>query len=401
MALYVALSEHSPRILINASQTQANMLSKYFRRKKINVFETTSIAEFEALSSEDPTPVLLLCTDQSYNDWVRASNRMNIPVIALTFPNALPGLTYCSADLDPQAVMVQISQYMLQNGKTHIAFVGINTGSEVDFRKASTLYTIHPTMQISDFFINTGSIDACLDAFLAVRDRYDGIIVTNDCASLLLLQKLKKIDPDYLNGRFLVSFANTVLSRLSAPSITSVTYSDAALRHAVLTTYRMLAKYPGDFVSLTTTLGSQFFPRDTTDNRPLPTISRDLLYANYTPRNFRLPVGMRTPPRYTYDNDPDVNRIVRLDALLDSLDLIDFQIILAFLDNVKNEEVCNRLHISMKTIQYRTKQMFQALLVEKKKEFIAFVSQYIDRDALRAYLRVLEEREAADSEEGE
>lgn len=389
MALYLAPQTGDP--MGEAAELQKEMLG-YFKRKKVPIRLLRQPEQLETLAG-DPTAAVFCGDDgKTQFDWIRRCNEAGVPVIAAAFPHRVAGVSYCSIELDPERVMRRIADYCYQYGKRHVAFFGVNPYNQTDTAMASALFRILPGMRRTDFFYNTGSLTPCFEAFYAVRHRYDAVLAVNDIAAASLQQALRTRDGGYWNDRFLISFSDDRLAEFCVPSLTSVTYDRVDLMQAVMTTYRVLVRHPGQFDSFSLTLKAKIAVRESTQNRPpLPCTQNEALLL---PRTLSYPTQRTEPALYL--DDPFTQASMRLALLLRHLDSIDAEILLALLDGESNERIGERLFLTVRAVLYRITRMTKLVGLQERREIIDLVRENLDRERLTAYFQTLTDADASE-----
>lgn len=104
----------------------------------------------------------------------------------------------------------------------------------------------------------------CFDRFFEARSNFNSIICVNDYVAIYLISRMRKLDPDYLEKTYIVSFSNTLLSRLYTTPFTSLAPDMDALGCAVGDIYKLVKRSGASYRAVTIYVGYKIYQRGTT-----------------------------------------------------------------------------------------------------------------------------------------
>lgn len=381
MALYILNDQSITVQMPLKSQLEITML-RSLNRKRIKTKIIKDIDEIRIMQT-DPEAVLVIqeMTEAAKNPIIFC-NRHNIPVIVLHASNAdTPHLLFNSVYGHPYENSRAIIRYLIHGGKRRLALFGFNN-TVVDKNYAEAIYALLPSFSQQDFFQVTSDFEECFERFFAKRGNYDSVLFANDLIGIAFIDKISRLDPDYPNSRFLIGIADTLLSKLYHYPLTSLTYNQKSVKNSVSSAYRTILHNKGQIACINYLLPPEIFPRQSTQNLPLP---------NY---NIVLPhISNNLKPRfkfekyhYDYAEDPVLNRILLIENLLSSFDQEKFLLFYYIFIGKSNLEIAEALHINFRTLHYHTSQMYNSLGVSNKKEFSKILSPYISKENLYKFI---------------
>lgn len=381
MALYIL---DDPTITVQMplkSQLEISML-RSLNRKRIKTKIIKDIDDIQIMVT-DPEAVFVIQQMSELNKGtIIFCNRHDIPVIVLHASNAdTPNLLFNSVYGHPYENSRAIIRYLIHGGKHRLALFGFNNNI-VDKNYAKAIYALLPSFNQQDFFQVTSDFDECFDRFFTERNKYDSILFANDLIGIAFIDKMLRIVPDYPNGRFLIGISDTLLSKLYHYPLTSLTYNQKSVINSVSSAYRTILHNKGQIASMDYLLPPEIFPRESTQNIPLPTCNIVLPHIQSDMK----PQLKFEKYHFEYSKSPIINRILTIENLLSSFDQEKFLLFYYIFIGESNLDIADALHINPRTLHYHTSQMYKNLGVMNKKEFSKMLSQYISKENLYKFI---------------
>lgn len=359
----------------------------YLKRNRVEV-RTVNFGEDISCVFKDEKSVLFMTQDidESYIWIIRQCNERGVPVISLESPGINNGYycNYISSDINQS--ISNVIGYLNTYRKKRIAFFGAQAVF-VDALKLSALYAIHPEFQDEDNFCVTSTFEESLAEFYKKRDNYDAVICTNDIVSVYLIDKLSRIDFEYVEKTMFISFMNSALAKVYYRTITSCSYDRSHLPAEVLILYRTILKSREWCESHSVILKSQIFVRESTLGLPVSKKTVEIQKNNFK-QNF---INHSEKLVVDYKN-PEIQNLFDIEYLLRYSDKLDLEIIRLFLMRKNNEEVARRLFVSVQTVKNRSSVLFKKISVKNKKDFVDLLSRYISSDNLKNYIESKKEK---------
>lgn len=335
----------------------------------------------------DPNAMLFIAASlsQKYYEIIEYCNNNNIPVIcAHETQNHEADYIYSTIRGNTIQVIKSLLAYSAYYNKTKPAFFALYHGSSHDRKKASIVYDVCENFTENDVYSVDGGFDECLNSFYENRHKYDIIFCSNDFSAIALVENLKQRDPEYLNDVFIVGFMDTILSKLYSPSITTCSYSTDDVTKALLNVYRIYYK-SNHISSIDIMLKSHILTRQSTKKLQIDSAEIRRLCGKYKSLGRVLKFDTKNITKCV-PSSPVMDICKKIEAMLTNLKPIDFQILSELLQHNHNSEICDKLYISMQTLQYHLKKMVTSLGVKSKAEFIEIISKYISLENLEKYI---------------
>ena len=278
-----------------------------------------------------------------------------------------------SVSLDRQKDMNVMVHYLYNAKRRSIALFGINPSSPADQKRSAgylqTVGLLGLSLNEKDIYCTSGDVSACTDALLDSIDRYDAVISSNDLYAVYLLPRLYERNIEVPRDMYLASFGNTLLSRLSKPSITSATLNHTELgRQAVFTSLYM---YGNPHISnMTITIDGDFCPRQSTESIPFSISGQ---------QGYSLPECSNVS---SY-SDTNLSVIVKLEMFLSNEDPNNIAIVKWLLSDKPLPGLAEYLFLSPSAVDYRLNKLYHHFEVTNRQEFSAIFKRYMDFMQLR------------------
>lgn len=372
MALWVLVGHNDSSPFLAHFDKTDNIL-QFLRIKKV---ETRVINHNQDLSYllKDPESVLFIPSEllPEHTPALRFCNKHNIPIFAISSSDFISGYNCSSLGDNAKSSTSTIVSYLHQHNKTKMAYFGAAT-KNTDISKITEFYSQLKDFDENDVFFRFKSLDDCLEQFFQRRHEYDTIVCPNDMIAIYLIEKLKNLDPDYIEKTFIVSYMNSVLSQVYHTPITSVSYDTKYINPTIMKMYRNLVKSRNYLQTISMTLKPVLYPRMTTGNLPYIAGQSDDIAINHNSRNFPLPQKMSTD-----FYEPTILELLAIESLLCSSSETELKLMLLFLQGKNQEEAAQSLFIAIQTVRYRSSIIFKKLGVRNKKNFVSLFSHYVN-----------------------
>ncbi len=268
---------------------------------------------------------------------------------------------------------------MLCKPKKRIAIYGVHPHSEVDFKLAEELYIRYPEISDNDIYTKFQGLDDCFERFFENRNSYDAVIAVNDLSAIDMLHRLKELDPEYIERTFFIGTMDSILSRLYSPTLSSTSYDGASLTKMLYKIYDLCTNYRNDFCSVNLKLKNYLISRETTNSIPLnnemkifPAVKKNLI-LNMDINNFSEEFDAPKTP-------------ICLESMLTSVDITDLQILYMLMLGKSVMDISDNLFFSTSSVKHRISNMYKFLNVNRKKDFMDIIKNYINPQNLKNYI---------------
>lgn len=361
------------------------------RKRRILLIRVHSLSEIPNSLIEENSPFFLFVIG-AHLSWLKKALRecslKNITPILVgnqIVPNYTDNMNCVSSNI--QDSMRVLISYLSSLGKTKTALYGVDEESLADNWKAESFIQLASPMSLSiqdRIFMNSGSLKDCFENFYSMMEHFDSIICTNDFAAISFLQNLKEYSPKKLEDIMLVSYSNTLISKLYAPSITSISMDFSSMGKMAMTLYDILSKNP-DVSSIHLMVKDELLIRETTLNAPYnseSTISSPIFSDDYV-----------TLDHYDqFYQDEVVSTLNSLEVFLTRCDVSDYTILLGLMNNKTYEQIGMQHYFSIDSIKYRMRKMMANSHTNNRRELLNMLKKYISPEQLKEYIKTLSNR---------
>lgn len=383
MSLYIFM-EKTSYYFFESRRRQEIAGIKSLNQKRIPTIVFENIEDVPEIFTD--ANAVLLVTDginERNKQCVKICNERNIPVISLHDKNKLHyKYIYSSITDNDDITASMVYRYFKSNGKEKIAFFGFYANSNSDISKVNAFYKINPEFSDKDIYHIFNGFSQCISEFMERRYEYDGVYFPNDLVAIAFLEYFHNNEPEYLEERFFLGVSDTIMARLFHKSLSSVTYTQEAVKSAVLQIYRSLTNNKNLFNCVSIDLSCVLIPRESTQKRALT--NADFGFAG-SKRKDTLNFG--EVPQYSHKSDQNLKGIFILENLLINAKTMDLLIIYMFLKGYSNSVITNKLFLTPQSLNSHKNNYFKIVGCKDKTEFVALLSKYISIKHLEEYIQ--------------
>lgn len=255
-----------------------------------------------------------------------------------------------------------------ENNLNNAALYGVNTNSQNDVAMAE-MFVSQTKHSGKTVFANSGSMKQCFDEFFHVRNNFNVVICVNDYVAISLLENLKTHDPESLQKLHIISFSNTIISKLYDWPITSFYTEVDDIARAVVDIYRTL-RNNRPYSSVSICIPFKINNCNSNNKCLSPFQSAAILTGNYT-------TSSTFDTSINYETDPEVSILPKIEIFLNSITGLEYTILSLVLQDKKSAEISELLYLSEDAIQYHVKKMRKMLGIKTTREFCNALNKYI------------------------
>lgn len=359
-------------------------VKKEFTRRRLEYTETTDVkGTIRKCALHDdplliPTPLTSLVLPI-----VEECNKQGVQVIAPnSFLNIGERYRYHCVKGDFYGAVAHVLSGLRRAGKDSPALFGMNTNSQEDVLVTDAFVAQNAGMS-GAVFCNEGSIRDCFDTFYKQRYSFNAVICVNDYVAISLIENMRRLDPAYLDNTFIVSFSNTLLSRLYNMPFTSLAPDMDAIGCAVGDIYKLLKRSHGSYRAITIYVNYKVYERQTTGN----CFGSEKEYAHYESRDVFFPTISAYNQAAAYTADPEVARLSQVEMFLNKLTKVELSILMMVLRGYSNTHISEELFLSGETVRYHLNKMRALLGSGTKEQLRETLKDLISPRQIEAYLQ--------------
>jgi len=335
------------------------------KRQKANI---SIIEEPDENVPSDTMLILAGETNQWFYRMLNFSYKRSIRVCVASSDPEFTANDVSSVSLDRQKDMSTMVQYLFDTKHCDIALFGINPSSPADQKRSlgylQTVKLLGLPLSESDIYYTSGDVSICAKSLLENIGQYDAIISSNDLYAIYLLPYLCNKNISVPKEVYLASFGNTMLSRISKPSITSATLNHTELgRQAILLSLYMCSN--PHISNMTVTIDGSFYSRQSTDEIPFSASSKP----------FHSALACNNITSY---NDPHLSQIVKLEMFLAEGDKLNLSIMKWLISDRSLPELADHLFLSRSAIDYRLNKLYHHFSVSNRQELSSLMKSYMN-----------------------
>jgi LacI family transcriptional regulator len=332
------------------------------------------------LSSQNDPVIIIGASIPWLNDLYTRLGRTGQRSILLGSNEQTPRRNTCVITLSHREATWDIVHYLRSAGRRKIAFFGFNPRSLNDKAKRDGLLAAATDCQLAidqerDIFPNYGNIVDCLQRLMARIRQYDAVICTNDLPAVGLMQSARTQGVRIPDDLYVISYGNTILSRLIRPTLSSATLNYGDAGHLAVESFfhlRQNAQISSELISVRGTIAV----RETTAGFQT-TVSYD------SPRR-NDPVQFHNSGFF---DDPIIKNLSQIEIFFNQIDQTDLRILACLLDGVHYAEIISDLFLSDSALRYRIRKMEKLLKLDSRRELITTIADVATSDSLRELAR--------------
>lgn len=327
--------------------------------------------DYDSLFEDVPRLLLVVANDRVWlEEAFRFFSAHNIQIVLVdSYPFAHPCIRG-QVDSDHNQDIETILTLFEQCGCHRTALYGVFPASSADYRKRlyfeQAMERRHIEAPSTLCFANTTGLRNCYQVFRSRIEEFDSVICVNGFAAATLMLQLTADGVSVPEDIQIVTFGGVRLSDFSStPTSVVVTDTSVIAQHAVLT-YRYLYSN-NDFSGRINAL----IPGELT-------IRESTKILDTEPPAVTFPASYKEAPPYFFNDDKDVQYLVRFEKLLVSCDPIDSQILKHLCNGSSYEKMSQILHLTKNAVYYRIKRMKDIVEIRSIEEFRDFLAQHND-----------------------
>ena len=373
------------------------------RRYEVNIISSDEVdqTDFDAIFHDSTERRLLFCICDTLKILSQANSLIqhkNIHLVLINHTFFNPIEKHSCISMDFSGAVKNIIDYLNTSGRDKIALYGVNPSSTTDLIKQITfndcMKSRNPEYNGDSVFYNKASLKECFESFLPRISEYNAIVCANDIVAISLLNMMKEIGLRVPQDYFVISFGDTILSKIYSPTLTNVSVNLSAIGEQSVYLYSYLKKREA-YVSASIAIHSSLFIRESTNG----------FSAEAEASSDYLPFGDDSIPtqeasstsNHTYSqkssfyhninfyDDPFATEILKVEDLLCSLNKFDVDILASLLNRESTAHIAETLYSSQQSISYRIKRMCQVIGCDNKTQLLETLSKYVSSDGLKAY----------------
>ncbi len=329
------------------------------RKKRTSVLEIENINQIP--EGGEPSAILLLGASEKWvHRQVQSAHSAGIHPIALSNRLSAPkGYPISSVAMDIHDSMRTAIDYLHSLGRHRLALYGCNPSAMSDPWREDVFRTIvGPSASV---FYNRESLEQTFAEFFPEQSRFDGVICTNDYAALSLIRHLQEAGISVPEQLCVIGYGDLFLSRLTQPSVTSISDDYEHFGRAALSIYNLVVKEK-TISTVSILLHSRLQIRATTGNQP---------YHPALSSSEELP-AVQNP----FFADEEITEMARLETLLQHCDATDLEIIRHLMGKQGYAAIADACFISETAAKYRIRKMEAICGVESRTALTEFLKNY-------------------------
>lgn len=326
------------------------------RRKRTTVRE---ISSFKQLKPGGKCVLLVGASENWINAMAQEAKRAGLHPIALSNRHTMPsGQSISSVMMDLHRSMQLAVDYLHGLGRRELALFGVNPSASSDSWRVQRFVEL--TGRSEHIFALQPTMEDAFRRFHASVEKYDGAICASDYAAVLLIRRLCELGHPVPERLYVVGYGDMFLSRLSSPSISSISDDYESFGRAALSICNLVEK--NETVSVINIhLNGRLHIRESTQNRP------------YAPAS--LAPAQSELPENGFFHDPQIADMARLELLFDQCDEVDFSLLYQLLQGASYSSMAQQCYLSETAAKYRVKKMQKMCCVDSREA----LAQYIQR----------------------
>lgn len=360
-------------------------VKKEFTRRRLEYTEIANVREAirKCAAHGDPLLIPAPVTAQVLRT-VEECNRQGVQVIVPNgFLNIGERYRYHCVKGDFYGAVANVLRGLRAADRGEAAVFGMNTGNQEDVLITDAFIAQNAGMA-NAVYCGDESVRDCFDRFYNDRRRFKSVICVNDYVAIYFIDRMQKQDPKYLKDICVVSFSNTLLSRLCTTPFTSLAPDMDALGCAVGDIYKLVKRGGGRYQAITIYVGYKIYQRGTAF-RTFDYREHD--YASYESRDVFFPTIGGSDEAATYAADAEIAHLPRIEMFLSRLTKVEMTILMWLLQGYSNTRISEELFLSGETVRYHLNKMRAFLHCRTREDMRQMLNGLVTPEHIREYLR--------------
>lgn len=270
--------------------------------------------------------------------------------------------------MDYKKAIYDILDYFTSTHRTRVALFAVSLESPADKIKTDAFLSYTKPdgqhFEQKDIFYFRGMTKSTCESFISVCSDYDAVIGTNDVSTVILIQMLKSNGIKVPEDIFIVTFADTSLSKSTTNELTLALLDCKGVGVQAAKMCVSLSK-ARNISSSVIRLGCTIDVSNSTANIPHSS-KRSLILTDY-----------KNEHNSMFFADPHINEIVLAEKVLEKCDTIDLEILHSLIKNEKYIDVADRLHVSENTVKYRIKRLLNLANLDSRSKLTELMKDYL------------------------
>lgn len=366
--LIPVLTEPNYRSYLWAKQTMDGIQQEAVRRKyrvvSLDAVQYESI-DYDRIFGEERRMLIVIGTSVSWMPGALAFfTARGIETVFISYDPSENVLPTGMVRMDYIGALNHLIHYLRGCGKRCLALYGCNPNSSADNIKLRYFRNMcRQTQSDADasIFMNYASLRDCYRRFFPEHSRFDAVVCANDIAAISLISYLKEDGVRVPDDLFVTAFGDSLIAERIKPSLTIATLDHREMGRQAVIQFSTLTRQPAT-ASLSVRVRSHLIVRESTQS--MPDLSGKMLL---------LPDDSYMAADINFYSDPEAEKLLRAETLLNSADETDIRYMLDLLNGVSTEVMKNRLFLTGSALQYRKKKLMAAAECEHTEDFLSFL----------------------------
>ena len=331
------------------------------RKKRLTVTQLSDISEIP--QSHERTAVLLLGSSDAwlFRQVLAANDAGFHPISLANRVWTASDVSFSSVTMDLRDAVLLAVNYLHSLDRHKLALYGVNPLSASDPGRAQAFS--QATGRSEHIFSISTSMEDLFECFKENILEYDGVICASDYAALSLVQHLRDTGVEPCAQPYIVGFGDINLSRMSTPSITSISDDYENFGRSAISIYNLIMREEC-ISTVNIQLHSRLHVRDTTGNLPYRASSDSSC-------------GTAPDQINRFYNDEEILKMSKLETLIGQSDATDVKIMKCLAKGVSVAQIAQGCFVSETAVKYRIKKIKEHLGISQHGQLREFLKKYI------------------------
>lgn len=358
---------------------KVSLLRRLCQKKRIICREASSLIEAaELLKQNGGSAVLFAATSKFAFQTIKLNLRYGVNLI-IADCNRLPEYrsVFSSVSYDWLTTLSEIFTYLEEYNIQNVAVFGINRSLENHVLIANTIVEYMPWLQCNgeQVFPLYDTLDMCFRSFFRHIYSFEAVICPNDMIAVYLINRLKKNDESLLKKLFIISLESSMLGKYYPISVTSFSDRNYIMAQKILEIHMHSGK--GDGVAGHYSIRHELKIGASTRMKPF---NRKKLLFPSTIGSFEKPVITFDNPIIHITADEDFQNLQNIEHLLQICSAYEFRMLADILKFNSYEEIAEDMGISVDSVKYYTRKLFNSVKLKSRVKLKASFSEYLSAD---------------------